>query len=88
MEEVFVYFLILNKSLSRFFQIHVHIYKTSTTKKHDKIRKNGNLKKWFLEMALIIAIPDTCEKTERGYCSSAHFGEKKLSGFQNSFWFA
>jgi hypothetical protein len=30
-------------------------------------------------MASILPIPDTCEKNERGYCSSSRYGEKPLS---------
>jgi hypothetical protein len=39
-------------------------------------------------MALILPAHGTCEKTERGFCSSSRYGEKPLSVFQNSFSFA
>jgi hypothetical protein len=38
-------------------------------------------------MASILPIPNTCEKTERGYFYLSRFGEKTLSVFQNSFFF-
>jgi hypothetical protein len=45
-----------------------------------------NWKKWALKMALILPARGTCEKNERGFCSSSRYGEKPLSVFQNSFY--
>jgi hypothetical protein len=39
-------------------------------------------------MALILPDHGTCEKNERGFCSSARYGEKPLSVFKNSCFFS
>jgi hypothetical protein len=39
-------------------------------------------------MALILPIPDTCEKNERGYCSSSRWKETPLSIYENAFFFS
>jgi hypothetical protein len=39
-------------------------------------------------MDSILPARGTCEKNERGFCSSSRYGEKPLSVFKNSFSFS
>jgi len=87
LKEVIVYELVLRNNLSQFFPIHLHVSKIATAKTWQN-QETQNLEKWCLEMASILPIPDTCTKPERGYCSSACYGETPLFISQNSFWFS
>jgi hypothetical protein len=73
----------MDKNLLRFHQIRLHLTETPPAKSGLQ-QENEKLKKWALKMASILPAHGTCEKTERGFCSSSHYGEKPLSVFQNS----
>jgi hypothetical protein len=44
-------------------------------------RKNEKLEKWGSKMALILPSHGTCEKNERGFCSSVRYEQKPLFRF-------
>jgi hypothetical protein len=87
MKEVIVYGHVLDKNLLRFLQIRLHLTETPPAKSGLQ-QKNEKLKKWALKMASILPAHGTCEKTERGFCSSARAEKKPLSDFENPSSFA
>jgi hypothetical protein len=78
---------VLDKNPLRFRQILLQLTETPSAKSGLQ-QENENLKKWALKMASILPTHGTCAKTERGFCSSFHYGEKPLSIFPNSFYFS
>jgi hypothetical protein len=87
MKDFIVYGHVLDKNLLRFLQIRLQLTETPPAKSGLQ-QENEKLKKWALKMASILPAHGTCEKNERGFCSSSRYGEKPLSVFQNSIYSA
>jgi hypothetical protein len=87
LKDFIVYEYVLDKNLFWFRQIFLHLAETAPTKSGLK-QKEPEIQKMRLKDSFDSPNGGTCEKTERGFCSSSLYGEKTLSVFQNSFSFA
>jgi hypothetical protein len=87
MKEVIVYESCPEKKPLSGFSKFISISPKQLSQNHDQNQEKWKPEKWCSEMASILPTADTCEKNERGFCSSSRYREKPLSVFQNSFWF-